>query len=479
MPSAFFIRSLAAVLLLCGLGGCAVNPVSGDPNFVLVSEAQEIRLGAQADQETKKQYALYDINGLQAYIEALGQKLAKASHRPGLSYRFTVVDSPEINAFALPGGYVYITRGILAYLNSEAEVAAVLGHEIGHVTARHSVRQMSAAQGADIALTIASIFSPALRNQGTQQVANLLGTALLSGYGRDHELEADRLGSEYLARTGYDPQAMIRVVGVLKNQELFDAELAKQEGREPRRYHGVFASHPDNDDRLKEVVNAANKLHITKGADDREGFLRRNNGMVFGDSPREGLVRGGVYYHPELGFALRPPAGWKVQNLPDRLVMQAPGDDARLTMSTAKRGNEQPADMLRRLLRRNPRDLDVSPVNGLPAASSAEAGAFAAVVYLRESTYVFSGAFRSEQTYRRYLEAMRAGARSFHAITDAERARAKPMTIRLITASADTRFAALAKSSPLGKNAESHLRLMNNLYPTGEPAPGQLIKVIE
>ena len=360
-----------------------------------------------------------------------------------------------------------------------ATAAAVLGHEIGHVTARHSVRQMSAAQGADIALAIASIFTPALRNQGGQQVANLLGTALLSGYGREHELEADRLGSEYLARTGYDPQAMIRVVGVLKNQELFDAELAKQEGREPSRYHGVFASHPDNDDRLKEVVNAANKLRGTQGADEREGFLKRNNGMVFGDGPREGLVRGGVYYHPELGFALRPPEGWKLHNLPDRLIMQAPADEARLTMSNAKRGNEQPGEMLRRLLRRSPRDLDLSPMNGLPAASTAEAGAFAAVVYLRESTYVFSGAFRSEPAYRRYLEAARAAARSFHAIGDAERATAKPLTIRLITATANTRFAALAKNSPLGRNAENRLRLMNNLYPAGEPAPGQLIKVVE
>jgi predicted Zn-dependent protease len=201
--------------------------------------------------------------------------------------------------------------------------------------------------------------------------------------------------------------------------------------------------------------------------------------MVFGDSPREGLLRGGVYFHPELGFALRPPEGWKVQNLLDRLVMQAPADDARLTLSTAKRGNEQPAELLRKLLRRNPPDIDVSPLNSLPAASSADAGAFAAVVYLREATYVFSGAFRSEQTYRRYLEVARAAARSFHAISDAERATAKPLTIRLITATAGTRFAALAKTSPLGKNAESQLRLMNNLYPAGEPAPGQLIKVIE
>jgi predicted Zn-dependent protease len=478
LPAPFF-RTLAGLALFATLASCATNPVTGSPDLVLMSEAQEIRLGAQADQETKKQYALYDLNGLQAYVEAIGQKLAKASHRPNLSYRFTVVDSPEINAFALPGGYIYITRGIMAFLNSEAELAAVIGHEIGHVTARHSVRQMSAAQGADIALTIASIFSPALRNQGVQQATNLLGTALLSGYGRDHELEADRLGAEYLARTGYDPQAMIRVVGVLKNQELFDAEVAKQEGREARRYHGVFATHPDNDLRLREVIAAAEKLRVHTGADDREGYLKRHHGMVYGDSAHEGLVRGGAFYHADLGITFRPPEGWRVNNLPDRLVLQAPGDTARLTLSSGKRPNGSPADLVRQILRRNPRDIDVSAINGLPAAISADGGNFVAVLFHRDSAYVFNGQFRDESALRRFVEPMRVSARSFRQMTDADRVAARPLTLRLITATPTTRFATLAAQSPLGKNAEGYLRLMNGLYPGGEPSPGQLIKIVE
>ena len=176
---------------------------------------------------------------LQSYVNEVGQKLAKNSHRSQLDFHFTVVDSPQVNAFALPGGYVYVTRGILAYLNSEAELAAVLGHEIGHVTARHSVQQYSAATAANVAATIggmaAGIFVPQLgRTTGTRctkSSRSLPADVLLSGYGRSHELEADRLGAEYLARSGYDPQAMIKVIGVLKNQELFDIEAAKQEGR--------------------------------------------------------------------------------------------------------------------------------------------------------------------------------------------------------------------------------------------------------
>src|SRR4051794_27901071 len=239
-----FIVTLGCALLLL-ISGCAVNPVTRQQNFTLMTEAAEIRRGQEAAAEVSKVYATYsDLPSLQSYVREVGQKLAKNSHRPQLDYHFTVVDSPEVNAFALPGGYVYITRGILAYLNSEAELAAVLAHEIGHVTARHSVRQYSAATAANVAATLGGLavgmFVPQLGGtlaQAIQSVLGLTGSVLLSGYGRSHELEADRLGAQYLARSGYDPQAMIKVIGVLKNQELFDIEAAKQEGREPRRYH--------------------------------------------------------------------------------------------------------------------------------------------------------------------------------------------------------------------------------------------------
>ena len=171
-----------------------------------------------------------------------------------MSYHFTVLDSTEINAFALPGGYIYITRGLLAYLNSEAELAAVLGHEIGHVTARHSVRQQTSARAAGVGAGILSILLPELANAGLGQTVNVLGTALLSGYGREHELEADRLGADYLAHSGYDPQAMLAVIRTLKEHEILESRLAREEGRRARIYHGVFSTHPDNDTRLREII---------------------------------------------------------------------------------------------------------------------------------------------------------------------------------------------------------------------------------
>ena len=327
------MRLLILSFTLSLLIGCAQNPVTGQSDFVMMSEEQEIAIGRQYNEQIiSKQYQVYESKALQDYVNRVGQKLARQSHRPQLQYHFTVLDTPEINAFALPGGYVYITRGILAYLNSEAQLAAVVGHEIGHVTARHGVRQQSAAQAANIGLTIASIFVPEVSSMGGQNLANLIGGALLSGYGREQELEADRLGAQYLARADYDPQAIISVLRVLKNQELKDIELAKQEGREPRRYSGLFSTHPDNDTRLKQVVGEADRLAPAAPFEGRSEFLAATDGLVFNDNSAQGVVRNNRFYHGELGIALQFPKAWQVHNLPDTLVAVSPGGAAMLQM---------------------------------------------------------------------------------------------------------------------------------------------------
>ncbi|RKZ34703.1 MAG: peptidase M48 Ste24p, partial [Gammaproteobacteria bacterium] len=239
-----------------------------------MSEDSELALGRQTHTQVIERYGRYENPALQNLVQRIGETLAANSHRTGLIYRFTVLDSQEVNAFALPGGYIYITRGLLAFLNGEDELAAVLGHEIGHVTARHSVRQYTAQQAANIGVTLGAILVPQMRTQNVGNLAGVLSTALLRGYGREHELEADRLGAEYLARTGYDPAAMLRVITVLKNQELFERERAQVENREPKVYHGVFSTHPDNDTRLREVVGRAKALQRPgTSAQPREQFL--------------------------------------------------------------------------------------------------------------------------------------------------------------------------------------------------------------
>ena len=475
---------LAALLAALSLTNCAVNPVTGNPNFVTLSEAQEVNAGRSEDLRVRQQYGSYDDAELQNYVKAIGQRLASASHRPGLQYHFLVVDSPEVNSFALPGGYIYITRGIMAYLNSEAELAAVLGHELGHVTARHSVQQISAATAANVGGSLLQILLPQIRNTGADSLVNLLGGALLSGYGREHELEADRLGAEYLARTGYDPQAMIKVVGVLKNQELFDAELAKAEGREPRRYHGLFASHPDNDTRLQEVVREAARFTGSEKRVDREAFLKRMERLVFADSPEQGIVRKQQFFHSKLGLALRFPEGWRIRNTTQNVVATSPDRTALVDLRSAGAAEGTPADVLRRLLKLGGgQPVTPTKIGGLPAATIELAlsgkPSRIAVVFIGKQAYAIGVQAANDGAFRQHAAAMDAAMHSFHALTAEEREQAKPLRMRIITASAGITFAELAKTSPLGRHAEGQLRLINGLYPQGEPVAGQALKIVE
>jgi len=465
------------VITALALSGCAANPVSGKQDFVTMSEPQEIALGRSSDEEVRKQYKVYASPALQEYVNSVGQKVAANSHRPNLQYHFTVLDSPEINAFALPGGYVYITRGILAYLNSEAEMAAVLGHEIGHVTARHGVRQQSAAQATNLGLSVASIFLPQLKTPAGQDISNLLGGALLSGYGRDHELEADRLGAQYLARTSYDPQAMIRVIDVLKSQETFDAEIAKQEGREPSHYHGTFATHPDNDTRLQQVVGEAQNLTVANPAENKNAFLQQTQGLVFKESVDEGIVRDNRFTHRDLGIALTFPQEWSVKNTSTQLYALSPTNDAVIELKIDNKPVGTVTDYLRKAIGNGM--IEPLDVERLPAAIGNVNNAMVGVIYSGGKAFIIVCNAKTADVADAQREAMKTSMRSFHVLNDNEKKAIKPFILKLITTKKDDTYAKLAQRSPLGKNAESYLRLINAQYPKGEPVAGQLIKVIE
>lgn len=482
MPKRFlaFLAALAAALA----AGCAQNPVTGQQNLVLVSEEQEIAIGRSEDPKVRERYGVYEDAALQAYVNAVGQRLARVSHRPGLEYRFLVVDSPEVNAFALPGGYIYITRGLLAHLGSEAELAAVLGHELGHVTARHSVQQLTAVTAANIGASLLQIFVPEARGALGSNVINILGGALLAGYGREHELEADRLGAEYLARAGYDPQAVIQTIRLLKNQELFEADVARAEGREPRRYHGLFATHPDNDTRLQQVVAEAVRLRQPAPRSGQEEFLRRVDRMVFGDSPSQGVVRGNDFYHAELGLAMRFPPGWRIENRPRYVQARSPGGDALIDLRSGGPARGSPEEVLRR---RVPLGFGArvvaTRVNGLPAAAaSTTIGGYPTrvlCIFLGKAAYLLGAQARTAAAFARHEAAIESSLASFRPLSEEERAAARPLRLRVITAHPGLTFAELARRSPLGRFAEGHLRVLNGMYPAGEPLAGQALKIVE
>ena len=318
--------SLLLLISSLALGACATNPVTGESDFALITEDEEIEQGSEYHPQIIKTYGVYDDAELQEYVNRIGQELAAKSHRAHLQFHFTVLDSEEINAFALPGGYIYVTRGIMAYLDSEAELAGVLGHEIGHVTARHSVRQQAGQFASDL---LSVLISATTGQSSLGNLSQQLSTGLIRGYGREHELEADRLGAEYLNNTGYDPENMLEVIGVLKDQEVYETQLAKRENRQPNIYHGVYSTHPRNDDRLKTVVRSAKKFSSDQYRDDNQSaYHKRIDDMVWGSSLNQGVVVKNRFAHPDLALSLQLPKGWKVNNNPQYLEARNPKNGA-------------------------------------------------------------------------------------------------------------------------------------------------------
>ena len=478
-----WLPALSAVWLLAG---CATNPVTGESDYVLMSEQQEVALGQRYNRQILKEMPPYEDAKLNDLVQSIGEQLAAHSHRQGLDYSFTIVDSPTVNAFALPGGYIYITRGMLAYLNSEAELAAVLGHEIGHVTARHSVRQHSAQTTASV---VGAVVSVATGIQGVDDLTDMAGTAIVRGYGREHELEADRLGAQYMARSGYDPDAMLEVIGILKDQETFEKKRAREESREPHVYHGLFATHPRNDARLQEVVRAA-RTHKTGTSTriNREGFIRSLEGLPFGDCTSEGIVRGNRMYHETLDFTIAFPSGWQIDNREDLVVASPDNGDGLMQLRMVELEKRMPArDVMTKLMQldnlKRGEKISSHGMNGYTAIASEKtrSGTLPVrhIVLIREKTaWIFSGTAKDSRNPYKYDRQIIASAKTFRPLKDSDRKYARSNRLHIIRAGGDTRYRELAGKTPIDRYAEEQLRLLNDQYPQGEPRKGQLIKTV-
>ena len=293
---------------------CATNPVTGKKQMSLLSEAEELAIGQQQDLEVRREMGVYDDANLQRYVSDIGQELARHSHRPSLPWSFTIVDSPAINAFALPGGYVYVTRGLLAYLDDESELAGVLGHEIGHVTARHAAQAYTRQAEANLGLMVLSIFVPSTQ-PFTDLSATGLGVLFLRN-GREAELEADRLGVEYGSGAGYDPTGVPR----------FLATLARVSALSERGMPNWLSTHPDPGLRVTRAEPVAGKFVSADATKvNHAPYLERIQGLVFGDNPKDGIVRGNEFLHPLLRIGVTFPDGWELTNTPEAVMAQEPG----------------------------------------------------------------------------------------------------------------------------------------------------------
>jgi predicted Zn-dependent protease len=439
--------------------------------------------GEEAYDEIISSGSAYPDQRIQDYVNRIGQELARNSDKPKQKFTFTVIDSENINAFAMPGGYVFVNRGLMLYLDNEAELAGVIGHEIGHVTENHAGRQKAAAVGNQVASQLAYILT------GSADFAdgtNMAGTAMVRGYGRDHELEADAAGAAFMYSSGYDPYALLDVIGVLKDQEQYNRVKAKQSGKKAQTYHGLFSTHPRNDARLQQVIKTAGELdpEATVGADIAE-FRSIINGMTYGKRATITERDEDRYYHNKLKFTFVEPGGWSVKAGSRAIVAAA--DDASATVSlTIKRKDENLTarsfigEQLEASKLVNAKPLELSGLEGYSAVSPADGSHNSrrlAVIYKGRIAYLFEGEVRDEADFPIKDAYFNALIESFRSMKKSEAASKDAQQMAYIQAQPGMTWAALAKSVPI-RDAENQLRLLNGQYPRGEPRAGDWIKII-
>ena len=489
VPTMRRVRALSLVLAgVFVLESCAVNPATGQGNLVMMSEKRELEIGLEEHNKVMQTMPVMQDPELTAYVNEVGQRLAAVSHRPDLPFTFTVIDSPEINAFALPGGYVYINRGLMAYLNSEAELAAVLGHEIGHITARHAVQQQSSGRLANIATGVGGIVAAVATGSGyigsqIMDIGSVWAQAGLSGFGREHELEADTLGAEYVLKAGYDPQAVIKVVTVLKNQEDFNTKVANQQPS----YHGLFATHPRNDTRLQEAIASVGALPESSATllDDTR-FRAEMDGLVVGESQATtGTEARNRYYQTLLGYTMVFPDGWTLNETPTTVSGSSAEGKASLRVEVQRmQENKEPRLYIRdnlgiaNLQKSEP--LEQFRLQGYTGTAEKDGRLQRiAVIYMGPRVFTFTGEI-TDATQAEALDAQLLTAiRSFRAIQTNERFAGNESRLRYVQVGEGFSWGALARISPVGNYPEETLRLLNGYYPTGNPETGSWIKIVE
>jgi predicted Zn-dependent protease len=457
------------------LAACATNPATGRRQLMLVSEGQEIAMGQQADPEIVAQFGLVPDSGLQQYVREIGARLAGLSERPDLPWTFRVLDDPVVNAFALPGGFNYVTRGILGYFNSEAELAGVMGHELGHVTARHSASQMTKQTLAGVGLVTGMILVPDLQDYAGVASAGL--QLMFLRFSRDDEREADDLGLRYMYRAGYDPREMPNVFAMLDR-----VSRAAGAGRVP----GWLSTHPDPEDRqgrMREKIAALPTQDFSAMAVKRNEYLRQIDGMVYGENPREGYMRGENFLHPDLEFQITFPPGWRTLNQKQALLAQPPDKDAlfQLTFAQASSPRAGAQEFLTQEgVSGGP--VQSGDINGNDAASAGfrvqtEQGVLEGLVVFvsfQGNIYRLMG-YAPRDRWARYQQPIRSTMGSFDRLTDREALNVQPMRLDVVAASRRMTLAQFVAEVPTSVTVET-MALLNQMEPTTQLSRGQLVK---
>ena len=480
-----FLRYLSFLLVLTLLAACVRNPVTGKKQLSLVSEAQEIQMGKAYDPQVVAQYGVYDDAELQAFINEKGQAMAAVSHRPNLNYEFKVVDSPVVNAFAVPGGYIYFTRGIMAHFSSEAEFAGVLGHEIGHVTARHSAQQRTKQTLGQIGMIGGMIAVPELAQQ-SQALSQALGLAFLK-FGRDDERQSDKLGVEYSTQIGYDAKQMSKFFGT----------LAAMRGEAGADMPNFTSTHPNPGERKAKVMQMAKAAQAaTPGKDykvGRDSYLRMIDGLVYGEDPAGGFVENNRFYHPVLKFQFPVPQGWRTANSPSQFQMGEPNGKAIMSLQLAAGNDLQAAaNAFIQNTKATVRDSKQTTVNGLqalvvlseldqaaaqgqPSNPQAVLAILSYFIKYGNNIYLLNGITRRTD-YSRYERTFVNTMSGFDDLNDPDKINRKPERVKIMTANRSATLQQLLQQSGIPSTRMQELAVLNGMDLNTTLSAGTLYK---
>lgn len=472
----------AAIFLVIS---CAVNPVTGKTQIMLMSEAQEIQLGTSYHPQVMATFGEYADNDLQNFVQTKGTEMGKISHRPNLEYHVKVVDSQVVNAFAVPGGYIYLTRGILAQLNNEAELMGVLAHEMGHIAARHTVSQQSKQQLAQL-LLIGGMIASEKFAQYAQYAFQGMQLLFLS-FSRDNEREADALGVEYSSKMGYDAHKMADFFNVLKKMN-----LSASEGGVPT----FLSTHPDPGDRYNDVNRQAtewqNTLKLADYKVNQDQYLQLVNGIVYGEDPRQGYVDGNIFYHPELRFKFAFPAGWTLENSPIQVTI-VPSDQKAVILFTLapQRTLEAAADSTIKKYGLSLEGSKKITINGLPAIltqskqvlQDQSTGAtqtnkiISYFIQYNNLIYVFHGV-TTDADFNTYASIFNSSFATFSALTDPSRINVKPKRVQVVRVQRAGPLSSVFSYYRIPQSQYNELALLNDMELTDQIPVGKMIKII-
>ncbi len=468
---------LLCLFLVLWVASCAVNPVTGRRELSLISEAQEISLGQETDKQIRAQYGVYADPELNQYVEGVGKTLVPHTHRPQLTYHFAVLDSPVVNAFAVPGGYIYVTRGILAMMNSEAELAVVLSHELGHVNARHSVRRLSKLLLVQLGLSVGGALS--------ETFAKLTGVAsvgiqlLFLKYSRDDEREADFLGVQYSRSGGFNPGEMVNFFTSL--QRLGDLSKGAS-------LPGFLSTHPLTKERIQnvgELLQASDRQLIVR----KHSYLDNINNIVFGEDPRQGYVEKNAFYHPLLRFSFSIPDDWTVQNTPSQVVLSSKDGNAALVLQAEKSSEQLSAYAQKKLSDVEGKQYlsdQYITINSLSAYQQLfdidqeeKEDLRLRLTCIKKGEYIYSwSSLSTTSDFSKYDYQFQSVERSFKNLTNRAYINREPKRIRLIRANGRDSLRQIFKKAGMAEDLWTKFAIINDIKLDETPAEARPIKIV-